>query len=80
MTMTPEESIKQVRENAELDELADVFEYCYENLEDWENGDIEPEDLPRIGQDEFGRFLGAIIMRSIAFGCSWEEHVPSGER
>lgn len=77
---TPKESITRVRENAEMPLLADIYEYCYENLEEWEKGEIEPTDLPHVGSrenDVFSKFTGALILRSIAFGCSWEEHVPS---
>lgn len=75
---TPEESIKRARENADFEELADIYEYCYNHLEDWENGEIEPRDCPHVGEDEFfSEIIGAIILRSIAFGCSWEEHIPS---
>lgn len=68
----PEESIRKVRENAEFPKLADNFEYCYNHLDEFESGDIEPSDLPH-----FDDITNAIILRSIAFGCSWEEHVPA---
>lgn len=75
---TPEESIRRVRENAEFPQLADIYQYCYENVEDWENGDIDPSDLPHVGNGElFSDTTAAIILRSIAFGCCWEEHVPA---
>ncbi len=78
--MTPEESIRMVREKAELHGLADIYEYCYNHLDEWENGELEPSDLPHVGSKEgdvFSEFTGAVIIRSIAFGCSWEEHVPA---
>lgn len=78
ISIEPKESIRRARENADFEELADIYEYCYNHLEDWENGDIEPSDLPHVGEGEFfSEIIGAIILRSIAFGCSWEEHVPS---
>lgn len=76
MNYTPEESIRRVRENAKYDELADIFEYCYEHTEEWENGEIEPTDLPNVPK-KIDKQVAAVILRSIAFGCSWEEHVPS---
>jgi hypothetical protein len=72
VSYTPEESIRRVRENAEFDELADAFQYCYDHLEEWENGEISTEDVPH-----FDDFTSAMILRSIAFGCSWEEHIPA---
>jgi hypothetical protein len=75
---TPEESIKRARENEDFKELADIYEYCYNHLEDWEEGWIDPSDLPHVGEGEFfSEIVGAIILRSIAFGCCWEEHVPA---
>lgn len=71
-TCSPEESIRRVRENAEFEELADVFKYCYNHLEEWENGEINPSDIPHVDE-----FTAAVILRSIAFGCSWEEYVPA---
>ena len=78
--VTPEESIRRARKNARFTELADIYEYCYNHLEEWEAGEIRPKDLPHVGnkeQDVFSKFNAAIILRSIAFGCAWEEYVPA---
>lgn len=48
-----------------LEKLAENFKYMKNNMEDFENGELEPEDLPN-----FEKFDNTIIIQSVCFGTS----------
>jgi hypothetical protein len=48
-----------------LQDLSENFRYLMNNLEDYENGDIDPKELPNFSKSE-----KYIIMCSVIFGCS----------
>jgi hypothetical protein len=55
--------------------LGDTFEYLQENVDAFENGDIELEDLPL--QEVSDDAACVLVMKSIQFGLFWEREYPS---
>lgn len=54
------------------EKLGDVFEYLVNHQEEWERGDIRPEDIPHFDYD-----TALYIMNCVIFGTKWESEEPS---
>lgn len=52
--------------------LAENFEYLLDHVDDWEDGEIRPGDLPNFGDES-----QAVIIYSTLFGTLWELSHPS---
>ena len=52
--------------------LGECFEYLLEHVDDWEDSEIEPGDLPRFKEE-----IQATIIYSVLFGTLWELSHPS---
>jgi len=72
----PEWFVAMLRQGAEADSvpatLAECFEHLMDNVEEWEDGDIDAGDLPGFSEE-----IQWVIMHSIMFGTLWELAHPS---
>lgn len=72
-----EEGIQSTEEMIERAEggLGDVFQYLKDHVDEFEAGDIDPEDLPHVSPD-----AGGLIMASVIFGLMWEREYPATDK
>ena len=54
--------------------IGEVFQYLKDHVDEFEEGDIQPEDLPNVDEGS-----GSVIMASVMFGLLWEREYPTDD-
>lgn len=65
-------TLEDAEEGTVLYNLAENLEYLNEHVDEWEDGGVEPGDLPN-----FDPHVQSVILRSVWFGTLWELAHPS---
>lgn len=63
---------EETSEGTVLNHLGKDFGYLLEHTDEWEDGEIQPGDLPK-----FDRDIQSVIIYSVLFGTLWELAHPS---
>lgn len=72
VTAWVDQALEKADEGTVLYQLAENLQYLNDHVDEWEDGAIEPGDLPN-----FDVQVQSVIIRSVWFGTLWELAHPS---